>query len=228
MRIALGPALMAAKGWAVSEVEQTYARARELCTQVGETPQLFPALLGLSRFYLTRGPLPTARQLEQQLYQLAQHEGTLTHRLEAHVALGDTLFFLGEFAAALTHLEQGIALTDPMTERAEALRHGVAPGVRCLVVAANTLWCLGAPAQAVRRSQEALALAQALDHPQSLAMAHHFVAFLHYHCREFWRSKRRPMPCCPWRSRRNCRSGSGMVPAGGAGRWPSRARGRQA
>jgi class 3 adenylate cyclase/predicted ATPase len=183
VRIALGPALMAAKGWAVSEVEQTYARARELCTQVGETPQLFPALLGLSRFYLTRGPLPMARQLEQQLYQLAQHEGTLTHRLEAHVALGDTLFFLGEFAAAMTHLEQGIALTDPMTERAEALRHGVAPGVRCLVVAANTLWCLGAPAQAVRRSQEALALAQALDHPQSLAMAHHFVAFLHYHRR---------------------------------------------
>jgi class 3 adenylate cyclase/predicted ATPase len=183
VRIALGPALMAAKGWAVSEVEQTYARARELCAQVGETPKLFPALLGLSRFYLTRGPLPTARQLEQQLYQLAQHKGTLTQRLEAHVALGDTLFFLGEFAAARTHLEQGIALTDPMTERAEALRHGVAPGVRCLVVAANTLWCLGAPAQAVRRSQEALALAQTLDHPQSLAMAHHFVAFLHYHRR---------------------------------------------
>jgi len=93
------------------------------------------------------------------------------------------LFFLGEFAAARTHLEQGIALTDPTTERAEALRHGVAPGVRCLVVAANTLWCLGAPAQAVRRSQEALTLAQALDHPQTLAMAHHFVAFLHYHRR---------------------------------------------
>ena len=46
-----------------------------------------------------------------------------------------------------------------------ALRHGVAPGVRCLAVAAKALWCLGYPAQAVRRSQEALALAQALAHP---------------------------------------------------------------
>jgi predicted ATPase len=184
MRIALGPALMAAKGWAMPEVEQTYARARTLCAQVGDTPQLFPALLGLSRFYLTRGPLSTARELGQQLYRLAQHEGTRMRRLEACAALGDTLFFLGEFAAAWTHLEQGIALTDPLTERAEALRHGVAPGVRCLVVAANTLWCLGTPAQAVRRSQEALALARELAHPQSLAMVHHFIAFLHYHRRE--------------------------------------------
>jgi predicted ATPase len=94
LRIALGPALMAAKGWAVPEVEQTYARAREFCAQVGETPQLLQALLGLSRFYLTRGPLSTARELGQQLDRLAQHEGTLTHRLEAHEALGDTLFFL--------------------------------------------------------------------------------------------------------------------------------------
>jgi predicted ATPase/DNA-binding winged helix-turn-helix (wHTH) protein len=184
VQLTLGPALMAARGWAVPEVEQTYARARALCAQLGETPQRFPALLGLSRFYLTRGPLPAARELGEQLYRLAQLQGTLTNRLEAHAALGDTLFFLGEFAAAQTHLEQGIALTDPTAERAEALRHGVAPGVRCLVVAANTLWCLGAPAQAVRRSQEALTLAQALAHPQSLAMARHFVAFLHYHRRE--------------------------------------------
>ena len=41
-----GPGLMATKGYAAPEVEQAYARARELCRQVGETPQLFPVLLG--------------------------------------------------------------------------------------------------------------------------------------------------------------------------------------
>jgi predicted ATPase/DNA-binding winged helix-turn-helix (wHTH) protein len=184
LRIALGPALMAARGWAVPEVEQTYARARALCAQVGEMPQLFPALMGLSRFYLTHGPLLTARELGQQLYRLAQDEGTLPHRLEAHKAFGDTLFFLGEFVAARTHLEQGITLTDPTVERVQALRYGVAPGVRCLAVMANTLWCLGTPAQAMQRSQEALALAQAVDHPESLAMVHHFAALLHHRRRE--------------------------------------------
>jgi predicted ATPase len=63
-------------------------------------------------------------------------------------------------------------------------RYGVAPGVRCLVHGANTLWCLGAPMQAVRRSQEALALPQVRAHPQSLAFAQHFAAFLHHRRRE--------------------------------------------
>ena len=44
-------------------------------------------------------------------------------------------------------------------------------GCGALLIAANTLWCLGYPAQAVQRSQEALALAQELAHPFSLLMA---------------------------------------------------------
>src|SRR4030095_7073344 len=55
LQIALGPALSATKGQAAPEVEQTYTRARELCRQVGETPQLFPALEGLWSFYYGRG-----------------------------------------------------------------------------------------------------------------------------------------------------------------------------
>ena len=39
---------MATKGFAAPEVEETYSRARALCTQVGDTPRLFPTLWGLS------------------------------------------------------------------------------------------------------------------------------------------------------------------------------------
>jgi class 3 adenylate cyclase/predicted ATPase len=184
LQIALGPALSATKGRAAPEVEQTYARARALCQQVGETLQLFPTLRGLCGFYQYRGALPTARELGERLYRLAQHEDEPTPRLEAHAALGPTLFYLGEYAAARTHLEQGIALTDPAAQQALTLRHDVAPGVRCLALAAFTLCCLGEPAQAVRRSQEALGMAQALAHPQSLAFAQHCVAFLHQRRRE--------------------------------------------
>ena len=102
---------------------------------------------------------------------LAQRAADPTHRLEAHGALGQTLFYLGEYAAAQTHFEQGGALTDPAAQRSQALRSDAAPGVRCLAVATNALWCLGYPAQAVRRSQEALALAQELAHPYSLVVA---------------------------------------------------------
>jgi predicted ATPase len=60
----------------------------------------------------------------------------------------------------------------------------VAPGLTCLAYAANILWCLGFPAQAVRRSQEALALAQTLSHPYSLAFARYWAALLHHRRRE--------------------------------------------
>src|SRR5262249_25241426 len=68
LQIALGPALAATRGPAAMEVEQTYARARTLCAQIGETPKSFPALRGLCAFYLTRGALSTARELGEQLY----------------------------------------------------------------------------------------------------------------------------------------------------------------
>jgi predicted ATPase len=56
--------------------------------------------------------------------------------------------------------------------------------MRCLAVEANTLWCLGYPAQAVQRCQEALVLAQALAHPPSLVAAQYYAAYLHYRRRE--------------------------------------------
>ena len=60
LQAALGPALMAIKGFAAPEVAHAYARARTLCQQVGETPQLFTVLLGLCTFYQERAELQTA------------------------------------------------------------------------------------------------------------------------------------------------------------------------
>src|SRR5262249_46957898 len=51
LQTALGSALMVTKGFAAPEVEQAYDRARVLCQQVGETPQLFSVLRGLWQFY---------------------------------------------------------------------------------------------------------------------------------------------------------------------------------
>src|SRR5215831_21093618 len=67
LQIAKSVPLIATKGYGVPEVEQAYARARELCRQVGETPQLFPVLRGLSAFYIARAELQTACELAEQL-----------------------------------------------------------------------------------------------------------------------------------------------------------------
>jgi class 3 adenylate cyclase/predicted ATPase len=184
LQIALGAALMGAKGWAAPEVEHAYARARVLCQQVGGTSQLFPILRGLGNVYGSRGSLHTARALGEQLLELAQREAAPMLLLEAYESLGNHVFFLGEYPVARRHLEQAIALADPSAQQALRLRHGVGPGMTCHAWIANVLWCLGYPVQAMQQIQDALHLAQSLDHPHSLALARHLAASLHHRRRE--------------------------------------------
>jgi predicted ATPase len=162
---------MATKGYAASEVEAVYGRARELCQEVGETPQLFQALWGLWYFSLVRAELHTARELGEQLLDLAQRVPTPGLLLLAHRVLGQTLTFLGEFSTALVHLERGISLYNPEQHRALVSLYGQDQGVVCRSWAALALWCLGYPDQALRRNCDALTLARRLAHPFSLAYA---------------------------------------------------------
>ena len=168
--ITLGPALMATKSPAVRELEQVYTRAQELCQQVGETPQLFPVLSGLCVFHMVRGAFRTGHELAEQFLRLAQRIQDPAFLPEAHLLVGQSLFyFCGEFAAARHHFEQGIACYDPKQHRSQAFLYGVAdPGVFCRTEVAHALWLLGYPEQARQRSQEALRLARELAHPLSL------------------------------------------------------------
>jgi predicted ATPase/class 3 adenylate cyclase len=184
-QITLGPALLVTKGQAAPELLHAYTRARELCQQVGETPQLFQVLRGLWYFYLHRVELRTAREMGEHLLTLAQRVGDPALLLEAHYALGNTLNYLGEFAAAQAHFEQVIALYDRQEHHAHAFLYGQDPGVVCRHYAAVTLWYLGYPEQARQRSQEAMTLAQELAHSHSLAFALVFAAWVH-HLRREW------------------------------------------
>jgi predicted ATPase/class 3 adenylate cyclase len=175
----LGPVLMAIRGWAAPEVEAIYARARALCQQVGETPQLFPALMGIGTFYMASGKLQTARELREQLLSLAQRQQEPVLLLHAHLALGATLFWLGELAQARVHLEQGIYLYDQNPSHSPSFV-GDDPGVSGRRLVALALWVLGYPDQALRRSREALTLAQELSHPFSLAFALAQATVLYY------------------------------------------------
>jgi predicted ATPase len=150
-----------------------------LCQQSGETPGLFSALRGLWVFNEARAEHQTARQLGAQLLTLAQTLQDPMFLVEAHRAQGNTLFWLGEFAAARTHLEQGIALYDPQQHRSLAFLYGTDPGVVCLSYAAWALGLLGYADQALHKSDEALALAQRMSHFHSLVLALTWAIYLH-------------------------------------------------
>jgi predicted ATPase len=177
LQVSLGAALLMSKGFTAPEVKHAYDRAHALCGQVGESPYLFPALFGLFRFDLMRGELSAARSLAERLLRLAQAQPLLLPA--AHGALGATLFHLGEPMAARTQVEQGFRAYDRHQQEALMLQYGHDMGVMCLHYARVALQVLGYPDQALASSREALALAEALSHPYTLAQELAISAFFY-------------------------------------------------
>jgi predicted ATPase len=169
LRTTLGPALMTIKGYGSPEVVHCYARARELCQEVGETPELFAVLRGLWEYYWLRADVATVLALAEELHRLAEQAGDPDLRIVAHDVMGDTSLCLGRFAAARSHLEQGIALHDPGRHRSLAFRHGgYDPGMACRGLGALAIWYLGYPDHALRLSQEALTLCREYPHAPTM------------------------------------------------------------
>jgi predicted ATPase len=185
LRLTLGSALMATRGYADPEVGEMYLRARELCRELGEAPpQLFPALHGLYRFYHVRGRLQAAREAGEQLLKLAVSVQDSGLFIEAYRALGVPSFWLGDVPSALENLEQGARLYRAQKHRSHAFVFGTDPGVVCLSYASLALWHLGHPEQGCNRSCEALELARNLSHHHSVALALVWAAWLHQFRRE--------------------------------------------
>jgi len=184
LQMTLGVALMNTQGFAAPAVEQAYARVRTLCQDIGDTPQLFPALWGLRSFYNTRAEFSTARTLAEQFLNLAHTTQSPDVILQAHVGLGMTSFYLGDVVVARVHLEESLRHYNPQQHHTHAYLYGQDPGVLALCHAGLVLWGLGYPDQAVTNAHKAVTLAQEVSHPFSLAYALCFAATLHTARRE--------------------------------------------
>jgi class 3 adenylate cyclase/predicted ATPase len=168
---ALGAALQKTKGHSAPEVEHAYTQAYALCQQVGEPPALAPVLYGLWRYYGALPQLHRAREIGDTLLRLAHRTRDAALAVVAHHAIGVMWLYLGVLPAARQHLEEGSARYTPDQRRAPVFHIGQDPGVACRTFAAQTLWLLGYPAQALIGLHKALALAHELLHPFSLAFA---------------------------------------------------------
>ncbi len=184
LQLALGPALIAVKGWAALDTGRAYTRARDLCDRLGDSPELSPALFGIYAMYLVRGDVQSAHALAEQLMRLANNTEDASLMLYARIALGVTAYFMGEFNSALEHLEAGVSIYDSEHHRELILRYGFDAGVWCLCYVAATRWQLGYPDQALKLINEALALAQKLSHPFNLAQAELWLSILHQFLRD--------------------------------------------
>jgi DNA-binding SARP family transcriptional activator/predicted ATPase len=154
----------------IEETEAAYARARTLGQQTGKLAQLCQVVGDMSIFHYVRAEHRKALDFGREALNLAQQTGDPLLIAWCRWHLGFVLFARGEYADALAQLEQVLDFYIPEQHHAALVRlPGADAGLSAMAYGACCLWCLGYPEQAFRQSQQALALAEELDHPFSLA-----------------------------------------------------------
>jgi predicted ATPase/class 3 adenylate cyclase len=178
LQTSLARAMLAIKGY-TSGVEEAYRRALALCQEIGEVPQLFPVLRGLSLLYTYLADFEKGAQMGEQILSLAERLGDPGMRMEGHLVLGYNTAFSHSLKQGLEHLEIANAAYDPDLLRPSRFWVGNHPGVVGRIASGLILWMLGFPDQGIRRANEAVELATSINHPYSSAYALFHASLLH-------------------------------------------------
>jgi tetratricopeptide (TPR) repeat protein len=117
---------------------------------------------------MNRGEVDLAQRLAEDLLRLGRQRNDSGGLVLGHAYYGRNLMFAGKFASSRSHLEEVLALYDPISHPSIA---GGYPHVASQAFLGNVLFCLGFPDQALARSSAAIAEAQRLAHPPSLAQS---------------------------------------------------------
>jgi class 3 adenylate cyclase/predicted ATPase len=166
---ALGAALRFVKGQATPQMGHAYARARELWERLGSPSAFLHIPYGQSFYHIYRGEFDVAQRLDEDLLRLSRQRNDVAGLVLGHVSSGRTLIYAGRFAAARSHLDEVLALYDPVSHAALGQQSGSHPRVSALGQSGIALFCLGFPDQALAQSNAAIAEAVTLAHGPSVA-----------------------------------------------------------
>jgi predicted ATPase len=179
LRVALGGALIAVRGFAAPEVGKTYERARELCGKSLETPRLIPVLSGLYQYHFHSSGPNAAREIAQEVLRLAERHGDAAAMAAGHRILAPNSLFRGNLASALDHLDRAVALYDPAYSVSPVFQAVTETRVASRCFLALVLLWQGHADRALACGTEVLAAAYDLNHAYTLSQALYLNCWLH-------------------------------------------------
>jgi tetratricopeptide (TPR) repeat protein len=162
-------------GYAMPDVVTALDRARQLAEQLGEHPQLAPALWGLWAYYCTRPQLQDAKLIAERLLRIATTANDPLLLVNGHVALGIALQFLGHLEESHSQFGRAVAAYDPSRRRDYLRLFRWDSGVLARSRMIRTAWVLGRADEAIEHKQAVLELARETGDPRTLALALVFV-----------------------------------------------------
>ncbi len=183
LQLALGGPLIATRGFASSEAEAAYLRAKELSRELQSEADLFAALRGLGYVYQVRANLREVASLVEESVALAKRSADPELLAEADQFAGLTSFHFGQFQSSRDRLEK-LAEGGGYRGRYHFEVYGLDASVLCRGYISHCDWHLGYPVRSLKIAEEGLAAARGNSHPFSIALALNYLAMLHQFRRE--------------------------------------------
>ena len=134
-----GLAIKTSQGYAVADVGEAYARARELARRVERSGRVIPVLIGLSAHHVVSGEIRTAHEIGLEMLALFERLGDPNLQMIGEWSVGAALFHLGELDAGHEHLAGASSLYDPAFHGPRVWQTGIEPGIFCRCEFSRTL-----------------------------------------------------------------------------------------
>jgi predicted ATPase len=177
-QVALANALMHTKGYAASETEVAFDRARvlieraEALVERSESPLvLFSILYGMWAENLVAFRGHALRALSAQFLTLAKQQTSTAPIMIGHRLVATSLALTGDLVEGRAHYDQALAIYSPNEHRSLATRFGQDVGVAILSFRSWDLWLLGYPEAARNDIEGALKNAREIGHAPTLMYA---------------------------------------------------------
>lgn len=173
LRVSLGNALIATRGYSADEVLETWQRAHALCLEAGDSPLLPMVLYGFASSYLTRGDHPTSLSYAHELVALSKSKDDMPY-VVGHRLVGWPLLAMGRLDEAREHFTAVVDGYLPDRHRALAYVAGHEPGMGGHINLAMTLSQLGDHERARHHRTAGIDIALQTPHANTHCYAYHF------------------------------------------------------
>ncbi len=171
IRVAMGPPLIALRGYPATAVEENYLTALTLAEALKDNDAEFVIRRGLWNCYFDRGSNAEAKRLAQGLLEQADAADDQVKRAAALRAAGSTSTLIGEWDIAEDYLRRGIAAAEAGREQDLRSTIGEDPGIVCKQYLGWTLACTGRIDAGVEMMAATVREAEELEHPIAVAFA---------------------------------------------------------
>jgi class 3 adenylate cyclase/predicted ATPase len=177
VRIQLSGPLIATGGYVTPELSENYARAWELCTELGEDKHAFPVMYGQWVIPYVRGDMAAALRNAETFLRRAEQQEDVGLLMMGNRIFGSSLVWRGDTVQGCEHLQRALSLYRPEHDQL-AYVFSQHPRTAALAHQCLGLQHLGHLDQAMAAGWEAITQAKRIEHFNSIAYALCFVSLL--------------------------------------------------